>query len=78
MTLELWQEEWVLELVRVAGHTDGPQIPIRWTNDTGRCEAMAEEQEKNWSWCLSVCMVWGVVGLIVLVVLATMCGVFGT
>lgn len=48
------------------------------SSDAGRCEAMAEEQEKNWSWCLSVCMVWGVVGLIVLVVLATMCGVFST
>ena len=37
---------------------------------------MAEEQEKNWAWCLSVCIVWGVVGLIGLVVFATMIGIF--
>jgi hypothetical protein len=38
---------------------------------------MAEEQEKNWSWCLSVCIVWGVLGLIFLTVFLTMADVIG-
>ena len=38
---------------------------------------MKEEQEKNWAWRLSVSVVFGVVGLIVLVIFATMCGFFG-
>ena len=38
---------------------------------------MAEEQERNWSWCLSVLLVWGVVGLIVLTVWLTMIDVIG-
>jgi hypothetical protein len=35
---------------------------------------MQEEQEKDWAWRLSVCIVWGVVGLIVVVIFATMTG----
>ena len=37
---------------------------------------MAEKQEKNWAWRLSVSIVWGVVGLIFLTILATMIGIF--
>jgi hypothetical protein len=40
-------------------------------------DTMAAEQEKNWRWCLSVCIVWGVVGLIALTVFLTMADVIG-
>jgi len=37
---------------------------------------MKEKKEKDWAWRLSVAIVWGVVGLIVVVIFATMWGLF--
>ena len=60
----------------MAVQTDGALFRSRYNSENRRDDTMAEKQEKNWARCLSVCIVWGVVGLIVLTVLATMVGIF--